>query len=283
MSQQVPSYNRMESNATQNFLPKSPDDKEKLALSACIITYNEEMNIEDCLRSVSFCDDIVVVDSFSTDRTLEISRGYTSRIYQHTYEGNITQKNFALAKVKYNWVLSLDADERVSPELEKEIRAEFARGLERCSGYLIRRHVNYLGKWINHCGWYPDYKLRLFDKRHAHFGGREPHDMVIMASRIKRLRGKILHYPCDSLSEHLRTIDKYSAITAARLAACPYGRAMALLVLAPLGKFLEMYILKAGILDGVHGLIICLVSSFSRFLRYARIIEMQIANKGSNQ
>lgn len=280
MSRKVLSYKRMESNITDNPSATRPDDNERLAISACVITYNEEMNIEDCLRSVSFCDDIVVVDSFSTDRTLEISRGFTSRVYQHAYEGNITQKNYALAKVKHDWVLSLDADERVSPELEKEIRAEFARGFDRCSGYLIRRHVNYMGKWINHCGWYPDYKLRLFDKRHAQFGGREPHDMVIMSSSVRRLRGKILHYPCDSLSEHLRTIDKYSAITAARLTPCSYGRAMALLVIAPLGKFLEMYVLKAGILDGVHGLIICLVSSFSRFLRYAKIIEMKLSDKG---
>jgi hypothetical protein len=104
--------------------------------------------------------------------------------------------------------------------------------------------------------------------------------MVLTSSRVRKLRGEILHYPCNSLSEHLRTIDKYSAITAAGLSRCPYGRAVALLVLAPLGKFLEMYILKAGILDGVHGLMICLVSSFSRFLRYAKIIEMKISNKG---
>lgn len=283
MSRQVVGQNPMEGNTTNNHSATVVAENERLPISACVITYNEEMNIEDCLRSVSFCDDIVVVDSFSTDRTLEISRGYTSRVYQHRYEGNISQKNYALAKVKHDWVFSLDADERVSPELEKEIRAEFARGFDRCSGYLIRRHVNYMGKWINHCGWYPDYKLRLFDKRHAHFGGREPHDMVITSSSVRRLRGKILHYPCDSLSEHLRTIDKYSGITAARLTRCSHGRAMALLVLAPLGKFLEMYVLKGGILDGVHGLIICLVSSFSRFLRYAKIIEMNLSNKGSQK
>jgi glycosyltransferase involved in cell wall biosynthesis len=198
----------MERNRTNNLSARPGDDKEKLPISACVITYNEEANIEDCLRSISFCEDIVVVDSFSTDRTLKISRAYTSRIYQHTYEGNITQKNFALDKVKYDWVLSLDADERASPELEREIRAEFARGFNGCAGYLIRRHVNYLGKWINHCGWYPDYKLRFFDKRHGRFGGREPHDMVLTSSRVCKLRGEILHYPCNSLSEHLRTIDK---------------------------------------------------------------------------
>lgn len=274
---------RMQPNTIKNPLAIQSDDSKRLPISACVITYNEEMNIEDCLRSLSFCDDIVVVDSFSTDRTLEISRGHTSRIYQHTYEGNITQKNFALSNVKYEWVLSLDADERVSPELEKEIRAEFARGFGGYSGYLIRRHVNYLGKWINHCGWFPDYKLRLFNKRHAHFGGSEPHDMVITSSKVRRLRGKILHYPCDSVSEHLRTIDKYSTITAARLSSCSYSRAVALLILAPLGKFLEMYVLKGGILDGIHGLIICLISSFSRFLRYAKIIEMKLSSEEVNR
>jgi len=254
-----------------------------LPISGCVITYNEERDIKACLQSMGFCDDIVVVDSYSTDRTLEISRQYTPRIYQNAYQGNITQKNFALEKVKYDWVLSLDADERVSPELEEEIRQEFAKGFDASFGYLIKRHVNYLGKWINHCGWYPDWKLRLFNKKHAHFGGREPHDMVVTASKVKKLRGEIHHFPCGSISEHLRTIDKYSTITAARLAPCSYGRAAALLILAPLAKFLEMYILKKGILDGVHGLIICLISSFSRCLRYAKVIELKLSNKRPNR
>jgi glycosyltransferase involved in cell wall biosynthesis len=256
---------------------KSPQNK-KLPISGCVITYNEEPNIGACLQSMDFCDDIVVVDSYSKDRTLEISSRYTCRIYQNPYEGNITQKNFALGKVKYDWVLSLDADERVSPELEEEIRREYASGFDGCSGYLIRRHVNYLGKWINHCGWYPDWKLRFFNRKHARFGGREPHDMVVTTSTVKKLRGEIHHFPCASVSEHLETIDKYSSITAARVLPCSYGRAVALLILAPMAKFFEMYLLKKGFLDGVHGLIICLVSSFSRFLRYAKVIELRLSN-----
>ncbi len=248
----------------------------RLPISGCVITFNEQENIGHCLQSLGFCDDIVVVDSFSTDRTLEISRRYTSRIYQNPYKGNITQKNFALSKVKNDWVLSLDADERVSPELRDEIHREFEKGFAACCGYLIKRHVNYLGKWINHCGWYPDYKLRLFNKNYARFSGREPHDMVVTSAKVRTLKGEIHHFPCDSLSEHLRTIDKYSTITAQRLAPCSLGRATALLILAPFAKFLEMYIVKKGILDGVHGLIICLISSFSRFLRYAKVIETKM-------
>ncbi len=251
----------------------------KLPISACVITFNEERNIGECLESVAFCDDIVVVDSYSTDRTLEICRDYTSRIYENRYDGNIAQKNFALGKVKHNWVLSLDADERVSPELRDEIVEKFARGFEGCSGYSIKRHVLYLGKWINHCGWYPDYKLRLFDKKKGHFGGSEPHDRFFTNGKVRRLRGEIYHFPSASLSEHLRTIDKYSTITAANLPPCSTGKAVAFLLLAPLVKFLEMYIVKRGFLDGVQGLVICLISSFSRFLRYAKVIELNLSRE----
>jgi glycosyltransferase involved in cell wall biosynthesis len=244
-----------------------------------VITYNEEENIAGCLESLHFCADVVVVDSFSTDRTLAISRQYTPRIYENRYDGNISQKNFALGKVKYDWVLSLDADERVSPELREEIAREFARGFEGCSGYLIRRHVYYLGKWINHCGWYPDYKLRLFDRRHGYFGGSEPHDTFITEGKLKRLKGEIHHFPCDSLSEHLRTIDKYSSITAAELSGCSLGKAVALMIVAPFVKFVEMYIVKRGLLDGVRGLLICCISSFSRFLRYAKAVELNLSRE----
>jgi len=251
----------------------------KLPVSGCVITYNEQDNVGECLESLSFCDEIIVVDSFSTDRTLEISREYTSHIYENKYEGNIAQKNFALGKVKNEWVLSLDADERVSPELRTEIFTESAKGLNERSGYFVKRHVYYLGKWINHCGWYPDYKLRLFNRNHGHFGGSEPHDMFLTRGKVKKLRGEIHHFPCGSLSEHVGTIDKYSSITAANLSFCSTTKAIPMLIFAPLVKFIEMYILKRGFLDGVQGLIICVISSFSRFLRYAKAIEVNISRK----
>lgn len=252
----------------------------KFPISGCVITYNEEDNIRECLESLSFCDEIVVVDSFSTDRTLEICRDYTSKIYEHRYEGNIAQKNFAAQKVKNQWVLSLDADERVSPQLREEIVRELSKGFGGYSGYLVKRHVYYLGKWINHCGWYPDYKLRLFNKEHGHFAGSEPHDMFITNGKVGKLRGEIYHFPCASLSEHIGTVDKYSSITAANISPCSTGKAAALLVLSPLVKFLEMYVVKGGFLDGVQGFIICVISSFSRFLRYAKAIEGNLLSKG---
>ncbi len=255
----------------------------KLPISACVITYNEQDNIRECLESLSFCDEIVVVDSFSSDRTLDICREYTPKIYKNRYEGNIAQKNFALGKVKNQWVLSLDADERVSPELRREIFSEFSKGFDDCSGYRMKRHVYYLGKWINHCGWYPDYKLRLFNKNHGHFGGSEPHDMFLTKDKVKRLRSEIHHFPCGSLSKHIGTIDKYSGITAANLSSCSTSKAVAMLILAPVVKFVEMYIVKRGFLDGVQGLIICAVSSFSRFLRYAKAIEPNLSKKNRKQ
>ncbi|NQT83332.1 glycosyltransferase family 2 protein [bacterium] len=264
-------------------MAKKSHNTRKLPISGCVITYNEERNVGDCLESLSFCEDVVVVDSFSTDRTIEISRQYTSRIYERKYEGNISQKNFTLGKVKYDWVLSLDADERVSPALRDEIAEEFARGFDDLSGYVIKRHVFYLGKWINHCGWYPDYKLRLFNRKKGHFSGLEPHDTVITNGKVRKLKGEIHHFPCANLSEHLKTVDKYSTITAASLPNCSIPAAVPLLVVAPIVKFLEMYIIKGGLFDGVHGLIICAISAFSRFLRYAKAIEMRLSKEGTGQ
>jgi glycosyltransferase involved in cell wall biosynthesis len=247
----------------------------KLPISGCVITYNEEKNIEACLESLQFCDEIVVVDSFSTDRTLEICQRYTSRIFHNPYRGNISQKNFALSKTKNEWVLSLDADERISPELREEIRRLFVAGFDGCSGYSFKRRAHYLGKWINHCGWYPDHKLRLFDKNGAHFAGIEPHDTVITRRKVGRLFGDLHHFTCASLSEHLQKIDKYSNMAAARLSSCSYARAAFLMVLAPLVKFVEMFVFKGGFLDGAHGFVVCGMSAFSRFLRYAKVVEQK--------
>ncbi len=250
---------------------------EKLPLSACVITYNEEDKIKECLESLSFCDDVVVVDSFSKDGTIQICREFTPRVYTRKFEGYIAQKNFALAKTKHNWVLSLDADERISPELRRQIETEFAKGYKGCSGFAMRRHSFYIGRWIDHCGWYPDYKLRLFNKQDGAFGGREPHDTFIIKGKVRKLKGEILHFPCDGLSDHLNAIDRYSTVNAKRLADCSCGRAVVLLLVSPMIKLLETYVLKRGFLDGVRGLLICLLSSFSKFLTYAKIIEKKLS------
>lgn len=253
---------------------KSPTSS-KLPISGCVITYNEEKNIEACLESLCFCDEIVVVDSFSTDRTLEICRQYTSRIFHNPYRGNISQKNFALSKTRHEWVISLDADERVSPELQKEIRRRFTIGFDGCFGYSFKRRAHYLGKWINHCGWYPDHKLRLFNKNGACFGGVEPHDTVVIRRKVGRLSGDLHHFTCATLTEHLQKIDRYSSTAAARLSSCSYARAAFLMVLAPVAKFVEMFVFKGGFRDGAHGFIVCVMSAFSRFLRYAKVLEQK--------
>jgi glycosyltransferase involved in cell wall biosynthesis len=250
---------------------------QKLPISGCVITYNEEHKIRHCLESLSFCDDIVVVDSFSTDRTIEICREYTARIHRNKFEGYIAQKNFALGKTKHQWVLSLDADERLSPQLREEIVRESGKGFGACSGYVMKRHAYYLGKWINHCGWYPDHKLRLFNKKDGRFGGLEPHDTFITKGRVRKLNGEIYHFPWASLSEQLRTIDRYSSVKAANISACSTATAVALLIFTPLVKFLETYVIKRGFLDGLRGLLICLLSSFSKFLTYAKVIELKLS------
>ncbi len=268
---------QVKGNPRRDFKAEERKCDRTMSLSACVITYNEEDKIRACLESLSFCQDIVVVDSFSTDRTVEICREYTSRVFLNKFEGYISQKNFALEKTKHNWVLSLDADERISPELRKEIATVFSRGFRDYSGLAMKRHSFYLGRWINHCGWYPDYKLRLFNREDGCFGGREPHDTFIIHGKVRKLRGEIFHFPFDSLSDHLNSIERYSSVNARRLASCSMVRAVALLILSPLVKVLETYVLKRGFLDGVRGLLICLFSSFSKFLTYAKIIEQKLS------
>jgi len=271
---------QLDGKTRRNFTAEAWRGNRKLALSACVISYNEEDKIRECLKSLSFCEDIVVVDSFSTDRTVEICEEFTSRIYAKKFEGYISQKNFALEKTKHNWVLSLDADERVSPELSEQIATQFSSGFRGYSGFTMRRHSYYIGRWINYCGWYPDYKLRLFNKQDGCFGGLEPHDTFIINGKVKKLKGEILHFPCYSLSDHLGAIDRYSTVKASRLANCSVGKAAALLIFSPLVKFLETYVMKRGFLDGVHGLLICLFSSFSKLLTYAKVIELKLSRNG---
>lgn len=151
-----------------------------LKISACVTAGNEEDKIAACLASLTWCDEVIVVDSFSTDRTFEISRQYTPHVYQHAWEGYIAQKNYIRTLARYPWILFVDADEVVSDELRQEIEAEFARGPGEIVAYQFPRMVYYLGKWIRHGEWYPDIKLRLFLKDRGHSAGEEPHDRVVV-------------------------------------------------------------------------------------------------------
>ena len=243
-------------------------------ISACIMTFNEESNIERCLKSVEWCDEIVILDSFSTDRTLEIARRYTDQIHQHEWQGYIGQRNRIRGMATHPWVLFLDADEEVSPELREAIHQEFQPDRSAYVGYRFPRRVYYLNRWILHGEWYPDIKLRLFKKALGHSIGEEPHDQVIVDGPVKTLRAPLYHYTYDDLADHIMTLNRFSSISArAKYEAGDKFRWSALLF-RPFFRFVRGYFFKFGFLDGRRGLLIALISSFGVAMKYAKLWEL---------
>ncbi|QQS50130.1 MAG: glycosyltransferase family 2 protein [Bacteroidota bacterium] len=250
-------------------------------ISVVIITFNEEKDIARCIASVqSIADDIVVVDSFSTDRTQEIVLEKGARFVQHAFEGHIQQKNWAITQARYPHVLSLDADEVVSKELQDEILKVKANW--QADGYFFNRMTNYCGKWIKHCGWYPDRKLRLWDSRKGKWGGINPHDKFEMdeGSQVRFLKGDLYHYSYHSISQHVLQIDKFTHIGANE--AIKRGKAanVFLLLIKPVWKFWRDYVFKLGFLDGYYGFVICGLSSVATFVKYLKMIELKRNAKG---
>lgn len=245
-------------------------------LSVVVITFNEARNIGRCLDSVrGLADDVVVVDSFSTDETEAICRSKGARFVQHAFEGHIQQKNWALTQARYPHVLSLDADE--APD--EELRSAIARVKEEWThdGYAMNRLNSYCGQWIRHCGWYPDRKLRLWDSRQGRWGGVNPHDRYEMtdpAARIRRLPGNILHYSYLSVEEHRRKAEKFSTIAAAALRAQGRSSSTALAALKAAAKFATMYLLRLGFLDGRLGLTVCRIAAWETWLKYRKLAEL---------
>lgn len=244
-------------------------------ISACIIAGNEEANIERCLRSVTWADEIVVVDSFSTDRTAEIARRYTDRVYQHAWLGYIGQKKLISEMARGPWILFVDADEEISSALRDEIERLFARPLPAdIHGFECPRMVRYLGRWIRHGDWYPDIKLRLFLKSHGHCGGEEPHDRVYVNGKVRRLKGKIYHYTYTGIDDQIATINRFSGISARTHHQAGRRVRLADLLFRPLNRFLRGYVFKLGFLDGVPGLIVAANVAFGTFAKYAKLWEI---------
>ena len=241
-------------------------------ISACIISFNEEEKIEDCLKSLAgIADEIVVVDSNSTDNTVAIAQKYTDRIILQDFLGFIEQKNFAVQQAKNDWILSLDCDERLSPELQKAI-TEIKHSSEQADAYRMPRKTFYIYRWLNHC-WYPDIKIRLFNKNTAHWGGTNPHDhIVISSSNIVQLPGDIYHYSFDSISDHIKTIDKFTEIGADELV----RKNKSFNMLSPFTHsswiFFKLYIVKRGFMDGFAGIIVSVLSAMHVFIKYSKAI-----------
>jgi glycosyltransferase involved in cell wall biosynthesis len=249
-------------------------------LSVVIITYNEEKNIATCLDSVKdLADEIIVVDSFSKDKTKEICLTYHVQFYEHAFEGHIQQKNFAASLANNDYVLSLDADEALSPLLNKKILLEKENFQN--DGYYFNRVTNYLGKWIRHGAWYPDRKLRLWNRHKGQWCGQNPHDKYEMFpdSKIGRLKGDILHYSYYSLEQHINQFDKFTSISAKEL--YNSGKKYNLLksFLSAFVNFFKGFFIKMGFLDGYYGFVICIFNSFATFVKYAKLHELNKQNK----
>lgn len=246
----------------------------RLPISACLMTLNEERNLPDCLASLAFCDDIVVVDSFSTDRTMEFARKHTDRVFQRPWPGNVGQRAFSVAQARNDWVLVVDADERVTPALQEEIVAALASP-GGCAGFLVPRRTFYLGRWIEHGDWVPDRKVRFFDRRRAIVGGTDPHDRVDVEGLVGKFRSPLEHYAYRDLSHHLATTDRYSRTAALELRKAGRRFHARDLVLRPLVRFLKGYLLKRGFLDGIAGLAVAVGTSHFVFMKYLKLYELE--------
>jgi glycosyltransferase involved in cell wall biosynthesis len=243
-------------------------------LSAVVVCGNEEANIAACLESVAWCDEIVVVDSLSTDRTVEIARRYTERVLSREWAGYVAQKQFALEQATGEWVLALDADERCTPELRAAIESTLpAADAEGVAGYEVRRHVFYLGRWIDHGGWYPDWKLRVVRRDRARWGGVDPHDRLEVGGPVRRLDADLVHLTYRDFAHQLRTVDRFSEVVAEEWR--KEGRRFSLgdALFHPPAKFLECYVWKRGFRDGWPGFVIAATSAFYVFARQVKLWE----------
>lgn len=247
--------------------------------TATIITKDEEANIEDALRSVDFADEIVVVDSGSTDRTCEIAAKYTDKVIVNDWPGHVKQKQFAVDSAANDWILSLDADERISKELAGEIK-NIMSGYPDADGYEVNRRSKYLGKWIRYSGWYPDKRIRLFNRTKAEWGGYDPHDRVVCRGKTGRIEKDILHIPYKDVSHHLKTIDSYTSIMAQRF--FEKGKRANLLdvTLRPVFTFLKKMIVKTAFLDGYQGFVIAATSAYSVMFKYIKLLQLQKGKQG---
>ncbi len=243
-------------------------------ISVAIITKDEERNIRECLESVKWADEIVVVDNGSADRTLQICREYGATVYQEEWKGYSAQKNSAVAKTRNDWVLSLDADERVTPELCREMEEALEKN-DSVDGYFVPRKNYFLGRWIRHCGWYPDLNLRVFRRSKGSFGERAVHEKVDLRGKARTLESPLVHETYRTLDEFIQRMDRYSALAAQEMHREGRRTGWTDLVLRPPFTFLQMYFLRAGFLEGYLGLVLSVLYSFYTFTKYTKLKELE--------
>jgi glycosyltransferase involved in cell wall biosynthesis len=243
-------------------------------LSVAVITLNAAASLARCLQSVPWADEILVVDSGSSDATLEIARRVAHRVEHHDWAGYGAQKRYAASLARHDWVLSLDADEWLSPELAASLQALLERGPDR-SGYLLNCRNGFMGRWLLHGEGYPDPHLRLFDRRRGNWQERTIHEQVLVQGPVGRLAGDLLHQSAQSLSDYLAKQNRYTQLQAELLHRQGRRAGWSHLVLRPLWRFLRLYLLRRGFLDGIPGLVHIVIGCFNTFSKYAKLRELQ--------
>lgn len=239
-----------------------------------MITFNEEDRIRGCLESLDFVNEIIVVDSNSSDQTVEIAGEYTDRIFRVDWKGYAAAKNFGIDKARNDWIISLDADERISEDLRQSI---IQQNLELFSGYWISRKTYYLDRWIQGGGWYPDRQLRLFNRLCGRFQVTPVHERVLVEGKTGILNGDILHYSYRDISDHVNRIDTYSSLISEKWFRENRHAAPCMMVLRPLWEFVKNYFIRMGFRDGRTGLVQAGMHAFYTFLKYAKTLEKQIS------
>jgi glycosyltransferase involved in cell wall biosynthesis len=269
----------LDSENTRNLIYSKLQDhnyKAELALSVVIIAFNEEKNIGRCIDSVStIAEEVIVLDSFSEDHTVEIARQKGAIVTQIKFKGYIDQKNYALQLASYNLILSLDADEALSKELIQSILTIKRNG--ESSAYSMNRCTNYCGYFLKHGSWYPDRKIRLFDKRAAVWGGNDPHDTIILEKGVKacHLKGDILHFSYCSIEEHINQNNRFSSIAAQTLLRRKNSFLWAKIIINPIWAFIYGYIFRLGFLDGFYGFVVAINVGHYTFMKYSKLYQLK--------
>jgi glycosyltransferase involved in cell wall biosynthesis len=257
----------------------------KFPLSVTIIAMNEETVIGDAIRSVAWADEVIVVDSGSTDRTVAIAKEQGARVIERSWPGYGQQKNFAQSQARNDWVLNIDADESVPAELAREIQERLTAihaGTEAGAGFRMPRKTYYLGRWIRHGGWYPNYLVRLADRRCAKWSEPEVHEDLRVEGAIGTLREPLHHHAFPTIRDQVLTNLRYATLGATRLRSDGRRAGVTQLILKPAGKFVETFLLKRGFLDGVPGFIISVNAAHSMFMKYAFLIEPGLSHENTD-
>lgn len=260
--------------------------KTGLSLSVVIITFNEERNIARCLQSLKFSDklfkskEIILVDSFSQDKTVSVARSKGVKVFQRAWKGYSNQKSWALGRCKGDWVLCLDADEELTPELIREMERLVPSTPPGVDGYLIKRRNIFLGKWIKHCGWWPDSQLRLIKAKSGWFTDAAVHEGLEVKGRTLEFDEPMNHYSNDSIFQYLEKMNRYSSLAIVKVKPKKIRYWWFYVTVFPCLVFFRMFVTRKGFLDGWHGLVVCGLSAFHDFCKYAKLWEKEILKRG---